>query len=297
MAISKIVRDQLLVEAQHRCTICSERCFEIHHIIESSEGGNDEPDNLIVICPNCHQHRYHRCSEFTRDQLRLYKKQLQERSEVEKRLLQNLEDIRAHIKEKNAQEIRIELEHELANAKQVINPSKSPRLARSVQETAHEMARESILPEAARKAIELEFEIELERKKAEYPEINIIGVDNSAYRKNNKFARAYEFVILLNMEPNQDWCTVFDNTYKNSWYNMKRESTISGDRITIIIADTDNLQNHLDWAKDLVRQTNEIIRTEGFRYIESQINQEKARALESFDAIQSMKERTKNLRI
>jgi 5-methylcytosine-specific restriction endonuclease McrA len=71
MAIPKAVRDVLLVEARHRCTVCSEKCFEIHHIMEVSEGGTDEPDNLIVLCPNCHQHRYHRSGEFTRDQLRL----------------------------------------------------------------------------------------------------------------------------------------------------------------------------------------------------------------------------------
>ena len=74
MAILKAARDKLLVDARHRCTICAEKCFEIHHIIEQAEGGTDDIENLIVLCPNCHQHRYHRSGEFTRDQLRLYKK-------------------------------------------------------------------------------------------------------------------------------------------------------------------------------------------------------------------------------
>jgi 5-methylcytosine-specific restriction endonuclease McrA len=97
MAITKAVRDQLLVEARHRCTICSEKCFEIHHIIERAEGGSDELENLIVLCPNCHQHRYHRSGEFTREQLRLYKQKLKEQNEIERRVLQNLEEIRQNL--------------------------------------------------------------------------------------------------------------------------------------------------------------------------------------------------------
>lgn len=80
MSIPTKVRDNLLVEARHRCTICSEKCFELHHIIEQAEGGTDGPENLIVLCPNCHQQRYHRSGEFTRDQLRLYKLKLRERT-------------------------------------------------------------------------------------------------------------------------------------------------------------------------------------------------------------------------
>jgi hypothetical protein len=93
VAIPKRVRDELLVEARHRCTICAEKCFEIHHIIEQNEGGTDEAENLIVLCPNCHQHRYHRSGEFTRDQLCLYKAKLKEQNEIERRLSLHLEEI------------------------------------------------------------------------------------------------------------------------------------------------------------------------------------------------------------
>ncbi|MFZ6008363.1 MAG: HNH endonuclease [Nitrospirota bacterium] len=297
MAIPKDIRDKLLVEAQHRCTICSERCFEIHHIIEQAEGGNDEIENLIVMCPNCHQHRYHRCGEFTRDQLRLYKKNLQERAEVERRLLQNLEDIRAMVKEKSVREIQSELQEELTNAINLINPTKTPRLAKSVQETAREMAEGSIFPGAARKAIELEYEIKREQTKAQFPPIEVTGVDHDAYRKSNKFGRAYEFVLVLNLQPHPDWTKVFDREYEMSWYNMKRETHISGDRIIMIVADSDDLQRHADWVKELIHRTNEFVQKEGFRHIDMEINREKTRALEVFDAIQSMKDRTKDLRI
>jgi hypothetical protein len=297
MAISKSIRDQLLVEAQHRCTICSERCFEIHHIVEQSEGGSDEAENLIVMCPNCHQHRYHRCGEFTRDQLLLYKRQLQQRAEIEKRLLQNLDDIRAAMKEKNSRETQSELLNELNNAKQLINPSRTPRLAQSVQETARKMAEESILPEAARQAIELEFEIERERAKAEFVDVTVAGVDQTAYRKSNEFDRAYEFVVLLNTQPHSEWNKVFQYHYESSLYLMRREARISGNRVRLIVADSDNLQRHIDWIKDLVARTNEWIHREGFMNIDVRVDRAKNRALEEFDAIQSMKDRTKDLEV
>lgn len=97
MALNKKLRDALLVEARHRCTVCFEKCFEIHHIVEKSEGGTDDEDNLIVLCPNCHQHRYHRFGELTRDQLRLYKAKLKESNEIERDLRDELEYVRGEM--------------------------------------------------------------------------------------------------------------------------------------------------------------------------------------------------------
>ncbi len=66
--------ERLLFElAGHRCTICSAPWMEIHHIVELSEGGKTEFDNLIVLCPNCHT-RVHREQLPTKIELRNYKK-------------------------------------------------------------------------------------------------------------------------------------------------------------------------------------------------------------------------------
>ena len=80
-------------------------------------------------------------------------------------------------------------------------------------------------------------------------------------------------------------------------YLMKREATISGNRVTLIVADSDNLQRHIDWIKDLVARTNEWIHQDGFMNIDAQVNRAKSRALEEFDAIQSLKDRTKGLKV
>src|SRR5688572_6010744 len=124
MAIPKKVRDELLVEARHRCTICSEPCFEIHHIIEQSEGGSDDQGNLIVLCPNCHQHRLHRSQEFTRDQILIYKAKLKEANEIDRRLLQNLEAIRIRIGTDTIAEVELALRTELSEAVLQVSPTR-----------------------------------------------------------------------------------------------------------------------------------------------------------------------------
>ena len=129
MTIPKAVRDQMLVEARHRCTICAEKCFELHHIVEQAEGGGDEAENLIVLCPNCHQHRYHRSREFTRDQLRLYKQQLKEQNEIEKRLLLNLDELRTRIGVDGAEALERELRTELSEAASQVSKDRSPVIA------------------------------------------------------------------------------------------------------------------------------------------------------------------------
>ncbi|MBM3334403.1 HNH endonuclease, partial [Candidatus Sumerlaeota bacterium] len=177
MAIPKAVRDQLLVEARHRCTICSEKCFEIHHIIELAEGGTDEIANLIVLCPNCHQHRCHRSAEFTRDQLILYKHRLREQNEVAKRVLQNLEEIRQMLPTSAPEELETKLKEELQEAAMVISPDRSPGIYATVQQTSEWLAERDLIRGGARRAIEIEWEVIKEREKRKYPEVKIQRVD------------------------------------------------------------------------------------------------------------------------
>ena len=297
MAILKKARDELLVEARHRCTICSEKCFELHHIIEQADGGTDDADNLIVLCPNCHQHRYHRSGEFTRDQLRLYKQKLKESAEVERRLLQNLEDLRARIGVDAPGDVEAALRIELSEAAAQVVAERAPGVQRSIDETARFLAEREELRGGARTAIEVEWEIERARAKAEFPEIQIVGVDDAAYRKASEFPAAYEFVLILNLRPNSVWIQAFDMEYRISWYHMKRTTRVRSDRIVMVIADSDNLQGHVDFAKQLVQRTNATIQRDIFHQIDSNINQGKRHALEQFDAIKSMKTRTRDLRL
>lgn len=46
----------VLVEAGHRCAIptCRQVPVDVHHIVPVASGGNDEFENLIALCRNCH---------------------------------------------------------------------------------------------------------------------------------------------------------------------------------------------------------------------------------------------------
>lgn len=54
---SSKLKPQVLSEHNHTCWIC---CFDfapilsVHHIVLISEGGDNDLDNLVILCPNCH---------------------------------------------------------------------------------------------------------------------------------------------------------------------------------------------------------------------------------------------------
>lgn len=68
------VKLRLLVEAGYRCAVPTCRTIltlDLHHIIEVTEGGGNQPDNLICLCPNCHA-LYHR-QKIPQEAIRMWK--------------------------------------------------------------------------------------------------------------------------------------------------------------------------------------------------------------------------------
>lgn len=55
--LSKRTMIKILKRCNCECAICgwNESTCDVHHIIPKSEGGNDENDNLILVCPNHHR--------------------------------------------------------------------------------------------------------------------------------------------------------------------------------------------------------------------------------------------------
>jgi len=297
MAISKAVRDQLLVEARHRCTICAEKCFEIHHIIEQAEGGNDDPENLIVLCPNCHQHRYHRSKEFTRDQLYLYKSRLKEQNEIERRLLLNFEEIRAEIGKIPTEESENKIRQELQEAIKLISKENSPTIHAEIMQTSRWLAERELIRGGARKAIEIEWEVEYQRERAKWADISIIKIDDDAWSKVDDFERAYELVFILNRMPSSEWNEVVMYYHQHSFNFSKRRTYIEGNRLIMIVADSDNLQNHADYAKQLVQEANNIVQSQVLPKVQAEIERKKQAALEVFDTVRSLKTRTKDIKL
>ncbi|WP_254768040.1 HNH endonuclease [Salinilacihabitans rarus] len=66
---SDLVRDFALRMADGICQACSEEApfvsqkgepyLEVHHLYRVSDGGVDDPENVIAICPNCHREVHH----------------------------------------------------------------------------------------------------------------------------------------------------------------------------------------------------------------------------------------------
>jgi len=47
--------DPLLADTGRRCCICGKRhSVALHHIVPREQGGDDDIDNAISLCPNCH---------------------------------------------------------------------------------------------------------------------------------------------------------------------------------------------------------------------------------------------------
>jgi len=66
---SELVREYALRDADGVCqgcespapfeTISGDPYLEVHHITRRSDNGPDHPDNVIALCPNCHQEVHH----------------------------------------------------------------------------------------------------------------------------------------------------------------------------------------------------------------------------------------------
>jgi hypothetical protein len=75
--IPENLRRKVLVEAGHRCAIptCRFPTVEIAHIVPYSQVKKHEYENLIALCPNCHDRADK--EEIDRKSLRIYKRILQ----------------------------------------------------------------------------------------------------------------------------------------------------------------------------------------------------------------------------
>ncbi|MBK8903408.1 MAG: HNH endonuclease [Anaerolineaceae bacterium] len=71
--IPRKIRDQVLKEFNHRCAICGADQPHIHHIDENPS--NNDPENLIPLCPNCHLIDQHNPTEGVEvEKLKLFRK-------------------------------------------------------------------------------------------------------------------------------------------------------------------------------------------------------------------------------
>lgn len=71
--VPKKIKDFLLIASKHQCSICQANTIDVHHIVQVANGGTNDLDNLMVVCPN-HHREYHQ-GKFSKDQMRTYRTQ------------------------------------------------------------------------------------------------------------------------------------------------------------------------------------------------------------------------------
>ncbi|MFQ5925671.1 MAG: hypothetical protein ACE5IE_06720, partial [Dehalococcoidia bacterium] len=85
--------------------------------------------------------------------------------------------------------------------------------------------------------------------------IDIVEVDTETVEKDDSFPPAYAFYIGLSGRPERQWVDIFNFEWKRSLYLLKREISVVGDKLRLISGAEDNIQNHIAFARDLVRKT------------------------------------------
>jgi hypothetical protein len=69
---SKRTVSKILKRSKKGCSLCgwNSAACDIHHIDHRANGGNDDHDNLIVVCPNCHREIHEGVCQFPIEELR-----------------------------------------------------------------------------------------------------------------------------------------------------------------------------------------------------------------------------------
>ena len=95
--------------------------------------------------------------------------------------------------------------------------------------------------------------------------INIVEIDTETVEKHYSLPEAYAFYIKLSGKPERHWINIFDFEWKRSRHLTKREISVVGSKLRLISRVDDNIQNHVAFAKDLVKKTNKRVEEDNQR--------------------------------
>lgn len=122
-------------------------------------------------------------------------------------------------------------------------------------------------------------------------DIKIQSIDTENIEKDDAFENAYAFYVKIIPNPNYDWIVVFEEAWHNMIYAMKREATISGNKVRLVFGKGDNLQPYIDFLKQVIEYTNK-------RYneaYEKAVSKEEARKKKLDDDKRSIKSKLQEL--
>lgn len=158
------------------------------------------------------------------------------------------------------------------------------------------IAERDMQPKDSRTWLEIDFQIEKLKAIEYWREFNIVEVDEKGWKKAEEVDNAYEFVVRLDGMPYDEWQSALSIVRSMSLFKMKPTPYLTGDRLSVLVSESDNLQNHLDFLKVLVESTNEQIRLwkpEMLRHLERNCQDK----LKDFDVIESLKKKSSNLKL
>lgn len=95
--------------------------------------------------------------------------------------------------------------------------------------------------------------------------VDITKIDTETVEVDPSFFGAYAFYIKLSARPDPRWVRIFNFEWERSKYLMKREIRVVADRLRLISGADDNIQKHVDFAKMLVKKTNQRIEEDNRR--------------------------------
>lgn len=58
--VSGLLKKKIAASQQWKCGACAailDETYEVDHKLALFQGGTNEPDNLVALCPNCHRHK------------------------------------------------------------------------------------------------------------------------------------------------------------------------------------------------------------------------------------------------
>ena len=89
--------------------------------------------------------------------------------------------------------------------------------------------------------------------------IGVIEINTDQVEKDRSFKNAYVFCIKLSDEPDSLWKKYFQEEWKNSPYEMKREIRVIGNELRVLFIYGENVREHAKFAQQLVETTNRRI--------------------------------------
>lgn len=88
--------------------------------------------------------------------------------------------------------------------------------------------------------------------------IEVIGIDNVTLEKDMVFQEGYAFFVKLSDEPDPLW-RKYLLEWKNALHSMNREIRVEGDKLRLVFAYGDNIQNYVKYVTLLIKMINERI--------------------------------------